>query len=253
MKYVVDGPPDGEVVVLSGSLGSDLRMWDPQIEPLTSAGFRVVRYDHRGHGGSPVPQGPYSLAELAGDLLELLDSLEVRRAHLVGLSLGGMVGMWLGRHAPDRLNRLVLCATSAKLLTPEDWEDRARLVRAEGTVAVADSVVGRWLTDGYRAANPERTAELRAMVESTPAEGYASCCGAIGAMDLTPDLASITAPTLAIFGQQDPATPPDHGQRIADAIPKARLEVLDPGAHLVNVEQAARVSELIVEHLSAKE
>jgi 3-oxoadipate enol-lactonase len=249
LPHLAEGPPDGDVVVLSGSLGSDLRAWDAQVEPLVTAGFRVVRYDHRGHGGSPVPPGPYSLADLGGDVLALLDRLGERRVHWVGLSLGGMVGMWLAQHAPERLRGLVLLCTSARLGPPESWAERAALVRAEGTRAVAATVVGRWLTPGFALTHPETSAELVTMVAGTPAEGYASCCAVIEHLDLEPGLPGITAPTLLVAGAQDPATPPSHLERIAAAVPGARLEVLDPGAHLVNVEQPERTSRLIVDHL----
>jgi 3-oxoadipate enol-lactonase len=252
VNYVDEGPDDGEIVVLSGSLGSTLRMWDPQVEPLLRNGFRVIRYDHRGHGGSPAPDGPYHIAELAGDALALLDRIGARRVHWVGLSLGGMVGMWLASHAADRLRKLVLCCTSAKLGPPDMWRDRAALVRAEGPGAVADASVGRWLTPGFVAANPDTATWLRDMIATTPAEGYASCCTAIEQLDQLADLPSITAPTLVICGAQDPSCPAEgHGWEIANRIPGARLEELSPGAHLVSVEQPGPVSDLIVTWLEA--
>ncbi|WP_246257746.1 3-oxoadipate enol-lactonase [Amycolatopsis anabasis] len=248
LHHVVDGPAGGEVVVLSNSVGSDLRMWDPQVGPLTAAGFRVVRYDQRGHGKSPVPPGPCTIGDLGDDVLALLDSLGAERVRFAGLSLGGMTGMWLAARHPDRISRLVLCCTSARLGPAKMWADRAALVRAEGTGVVAEAGVGRWLTPGFRERNPGRAGELRDMIAATPAEGYASCCGAIERMDLTGELASITAPTLVIAGAEDPATPPEHGRRIADGIPGARLEIVEGAAHLGNVEQPARFSELIIEH-----
>ncbi|GAB3460250.1 bifunctional 3-oxoadipate enol-lactonase/4-carboxymuconolactone decarboxylase PcaDC [Actinophytocola sediminis] len=244
--HQVHGPAHGPVVVLSGSLGSDLRMWDPQVEPLVAAGFRVVRYDHRGHGRSPVPPGPYSLAELAGDLVALLDRLEVARASLVGLSLGGMVGMWLAAHEPARVHRLVLCCTSASLGPPTMWVDRARAARESGMDALADAVVGRWLTP---AADPALAGRLRAMIAGTPAEGYASCCAALETMSIEDDLSSISAPTLVIAGARDQATPPEHGLAITTAVPGAKLAVVDDAAHLGNVERPERFTELILEHL----
>ncbi|MGH3517807.1 MAG: 3-oxoadipate enol-lactonase [Haloechinothrix sp.] len=249
LHYVTDGPANGEVVVLSGSLGSDLRMWEPQVFPLVDAGYRVVRYDHRGHGGSPVPPGPYTLDDLGADVIALIDRLGVPRVHFAGLSLGGMLGMWLGAHHPGRIASLTLCCTSARIDPPEMWADRANLVRAQGTPAVAEAVVERWFTPEWRAANPDRTRYYREMIAATPAEGYASCCTAIENTDLRSWLRSITAPTLVIAGVQDPATPPEHGQRLVDGIEKARLEVLEPAAHLASVERADKVSQLIIEQV----
>jgi 3-oxoadipate enol-lactonase len=248
--HVVTGPQDAPALVLSNSLGATLAMWDPQAEAL-AARFRLVRYDTRGHGESGVPPGPYDIADVGQDLLDLLDHLGVERAHVVGLSLGGMTGMWLGIHAPERLDRLVLLCTSAKLGPPETWSDRARTVRAEGTAAVAEAGVGRWLTERFRAEHPDTAEWLRAMIASQPDEGYAECCGVIERMDQIAALPSIKAPTLVIAGAQDPATPPEHAERIVAGIPDARLEVLDPAAHVANVEQPEAVTRLILEHLEA--
>ncbi|WP_216215967.1 3-oxoadipate enol-lactonase [Amycolatopsis aidingensis] len=249
VHHRAEGPPQGEVVVLSGSLGSDLRMWEPQVQPLVAAGYRVVRYDHRGHGGSPVPPGPYSIADLGGDLLALLDRIGAERAHLAGISLGGMTGMWLAAHAPARVSSLVLCCTSARLGPPRMWAERAATVRERGTGAVAEAVVARWVTEAHARAHPERMAFLREMVAATPAEGYASCCAAIERMDLLAELPAITAPTLVLAGEQDPATPPEHAELIAREVPGARLALVPGAAHLGTLEQQERFTELIVEHL----
>lgn len=249
VDYAVDGSPGGPPVVLSGSLGSDKRMWESQVAALVAAGYRVVRYDHRGHGRSPVPPGPYSLADLGSDVLALFDRLDIRRPHFVGLSLGGMVGMWVGEHAPDRLRSLTLCCTSAELGPPSGWAERATLVRAEGTRAVAVAAVQRWFTPQWRAAHPEHIRHYENMVAATPAEGYASCCAAIETMDIAAQLSRITAPTLVIAGEDDPATPPPHGRRIADTIPRARLETISPAAHLANVELPGMINDLILGHL----
>ncbi|WP_033294751.1 3-oxoadipate enol-lactonase [Amycolatopsis jejuensis] len=244
---VVDGPAAGPVVVLSNSIGSDHRMWEPQVAPLAERGFRVVRYDTRGHGASPVPPGPYDLADLGGDVLGLLDDLDVDRAHFVGLSLGGMVGMWLGTQVPDRLVSLTLCCTSAQLGPPEMWAERARTVRAEGTAAVAEAGVGRWVTPAYAQAHPDRVAYLREMIEAQPDEGYAACCAAIERMDLTGDLAKISVPALVIAGAEDPSTPAEpHGRIIADGIPDARLEIVASAAHLGSYEQPDEFTRLIL-------
>ena len=244
--HEVHGPPDGPVVVLAGALGTDLTMWDAQVDPLVAAGFRVVRYDHRGHGRSPAPPGPYTLAELGGDLVTLLDHLGVARVSLVGLSLGGMVGMWLAAHEPARVERLVLCCTSARLGPPDMWLDRARAARESGMEPLADAAVGRWLTPS---ADPSLAERLRRMVAATPPEGYASCCDAIRTMTVEDDLSAITAPTLVIAGARDQATPPEHARRIVAAIPSARLAVVEEAAHLGNTERPAEFTELILEHL----
>ena len=249
LHYEVTGPADGTPVVLSGSLGSDVRMWEPQVEPLVAAGFRVIRYDHRGHGASPAPAGPYSLPELAADALALLDRLELRRVSWVGLSLGGMVGMWLAEHAPDRLERLVLCCTSAALGPASMWQERATVARTEGMAALAAPVVSRWLTPSFASAHPEMVRWLQEMVASHSPEGYASCCTAIEQMSIVDDLPTITTPTLVIAGEEDPATPPDHAQRIADAVPGARLAVVPDAAHLGNLQQPATFTGLIIDHL----
>jgi 3-oxoadipate enol-lactonase len=246
---IVGGPYDGETVVLSSSLGSDHTMWDAQDSALQAHGFRTVLYHHRGHGGSPVPPGPYTIADLGGDVVALLDSLEIERAHFVGLSLGGMTGMWLAANAPERVESLVLCCTSSRLGPPEGWADRAQAVRRNGTESIADAVVSRWVTPGFAEQFTERFASLKEMLGDTPDDGYAACCGVIEHMDLTGDLPKITAPTLVIAGAEDLATPPEHGQRIADLISGARLEIVDGAAHLGNVEQPARFTQLILDHL----
>lgn len=244
----VAGPSSAPTVVLGPSLGTTLAMWRPQVAALRRE-FRVVAYDHRGHGRSPVPPGPYALGDLAGDLLRLLDGLGLERVHLCGLSLGGMVAMRLATIAPERVDRLALLCTSARLGPATTWNERAATVRERGTAAVAGAAVERWFTTAWAAAHPGAVAEIQAMLLATPREGYAACCEAIAGMDLLGDLAGIRAPTLVVTAAQDPATPPDHGRAIAERIPQARLEILSPAAHLVSVEQAEAVTRLLREHL----
>jgi 3-oxoadipate enol-lactonase len=248
VHHEVSGPPGAPVVLLSNSLGSSLAMWDPQMADLAER-YQVVRYDLRGHGRSPAPDGPYTVPDLVADALALLDRLDVERAHLVGLSLGGMVSLRLATAAPQRVDRMVLCCTSAYLPPASTWYDRAATVRADGVGAVAEAVVGRWLTPAFAAASPALVAELRAMVEATPDEGYASCCEAIATMDLRPWLRDITAPTLLVAGADDPATPVDHAEAIAAELPDARTVVVGPAAHLANVEQPTAVGQHILSHL----
>ncbi len=244
------GPDGSPALLLGGSLGTTRGMWDPQVKALPTD-LRIVAFDHRGHGGSPVPAGPYTIAELGRDVLSLMDRLEITRASYCGLSIGGMVGQWLAANAPERIERLVLICTSAHLPPAETWHGRAAAVRAAGSpAAVADAVVGRWFTPEWAQRNPDAVSRHRQMVSKTPAEGYASCCEAIAEMDLRAGLRRIAAPTLVIAGRQDPATPVEHGEAIAAAVPGARLEVLDDAAHLASVERAAAVNGLIASHLS---
>jgi len=189
------------------------------------------------HGESPVLPGPYEIDDLVDDAIALLDNLDIGRSHIAGLSLGGMVAMRLAARNPERVERLALLCTSAQLGPPQTWAERAATVRAEGTAAVADSVVARWLTDRRRSADPQVTAEIRDMIAATPADGYASCCDAIREMDLRPNLAAISAPTLVIAGADDPSTTLAHLQAIADGIANARLIEIPDCAHLATIDQ----------------
>lgn len=248
LHHELAGPKDAPVLLLGGSLGTTTAMWDDQA-PLAER-VRVVRYDHRGHGRSPAPPGPYEIADLGRDVLALMDDLGLERASHGGVSLGGMVGMWLAATAPERIERLVLICTSAHMPPASAWAERAATVRRAGsTEPVADAVVDRWLTPGYAAARPEVRARLRDMLLSAPAEGYAACCDAIERMDLRPLLGRIEAPTLVISGADDEAAPLEHQQRIADGVPTARHEVVAPAAHIATIERSDEVNALILEHV----
>lgn len=249
VHHVAEGPDDAPVLVLGPSLGTTSAMWDPQV-PALAGRLRVVRYDTRGHGASPVPPGPYEIADLGADVLALLDRLGVERASFCGLSIGGMTGMWLAAHAPERIDRLVLCCTSAHMGPPEMWAQRAATVlETGGTAAIAGPVVERWLTPAFARRHPEIAAHLRAMLESSPPEGYAACCGAIERMDLRADLAAITAPTVVVAGRDDTATPLEHAETITAGIAGARLAVIADAAHVANVEQPEAVTRQILDHV----
>jgi len=249
--HEVAGAPGAPALLLINSLGATVRMWDPQV-PALAARLRVIRFDTRGHGGSPAPPGPYTIADLGADALALLDRLGVQRAHICGLSLGGMIGMWLAAHAPQRVDRLVLCCTSPRFGPPEAWADRAATVRARGVGVIADAVVARWFTPGFARRHPDRVAAARAMLAATPAEGYAACCDVIGRLDLLPDLAGIRAPTLVVAAADDPAAPPGDGSVIAGGIPGARFTVVRDAAHLANLERPDAVTGLVLDHLSSE-
>jgi 3-oxoadipate enol-lactonase len=248
LHHLLDGPEDGSVVVLSNSLGTDLRMWDAQLPALTDR-FRVLRYDQRGHGRSPAPPGPYSIEALGRDALGLIDSLGFERVAFCGCSLGAMTGMWLAINAPERIERLVLISTSAHMPPREMWTDRADLVRAEGMWAVADAAVERWFTSEAPA---EPVAAARAMLLAADPEGYARCCEAIADHDLRDEIGRIAAPTLVVVAADDPATPPDHARLLEAGIEGARLAVLDGGRHLVVMERPDEVTRELLGHLSAE-
>jgi len=248
LHHEITGPPDAPVLLMGGSLGTTLGMWDGQL-PLAER-LRLVRFDHRGHGGSPVPPGPYEIEDLGRDVLELMDRLGVERAHYCGLSIGGMVGMWLGAGAPERIDRLILICTAAHMPPASTWRERIETVLAAGSVEpLADATLGRWLTPEFAAAHPELRDRIRAMLVATSPEGYAACCGAIERMDLRAALPAIRSPTLVISGDRDPSTPVANQVEIARAIPGARHEIVGPAAHLAAVERPEEVNRLIMEHL----
>lgn len=249
LHHLLEGPDDAPVLVMANSLGTTLRMWDEQA-PALREHFRLLRYDHRGHGGSPVPPGPYRIDDLGRDVLALLDRLELERVLFCGLSIGGMVEMWLASEAPERVERLVLCCTSARV-APDVYDSRARTVRAEGVGAVADAVLERWFTPAFHEERPDVVEWAGRMLRGTPAEGYAGCCEAIRDMDLRSRLGEIRALTLVIAGADDPAIPPDHAELLRDSIPEARLEVIPGAAHLANVEQPEALTTAILEHLAS--
>lgn len=249
LHTVVSGAPDGQTVILGPSLGTTLAAWEPQL-PAFERHFKVVRFDHRGHGGSDLVPGPYTISELGTDVLRLVETFS-EPVHYVGTSLGGMLGMWLASHAPERVDRLVLLSTSAFLPPASAWHDRAATVRARGTQAVAQTVVARWFTAVFRQQHPDVVAHYTQQLATVPAEGYAACCEAIAAMDLRSEIGAISAPTLVVVGADDPATPPAHAEEIASRIAGARVAQVGSAAHLANVEQPVEIDRLVLEHLGA--
>jgi 3-oxoadipate enol-lactonase len=250
LHYTEDGRAGGPPLVLLGSLGSTLDMWRPQLAALGER-WRLIRVDHRGHGDSPVPPGPYMVAELAGDVLALLDKLALDRVSVVGLSLGGTIGMYLASEATERLDRLVLCATSAGWPDPSTWDERIEAVKRGGTASIAEATVSRWLTPDYAAEHPDTVAWMRGMVTHTPDVGYLGCCHALREWNHVDRLGVITAPTLLICGIEDPSTPEDpHAAVIATGIPGVRFERVH-AAHLLNVERADEVNKLLTAFLNS--
>ncbi len=223
-------------------------MWEPQVRSLVET-HRVLTYDHRGHGASEVPRGPYTLFDITTDLATLLDDLELDRVSFCGLSMGGAVGMMLAAAAPHRVDRLILACTAARFASREIWEARIETVRAEGVEAIADAVLDRFFTDGFRERSPETVARVRKTLVGTPREGYAGCCEALREHDATDILDLIDAPTLVIAGSVDPSTPPQQGAFLAETIADAGLHVIEGAAHLANVEHPDEFTAALLGHL----
>jgi 3-oxoadipate enol-lactonase len=237
VNYRLDGDGD-RVVLLSGSLGSTLEMWEPQLPALIPR-FGVLRYDHPGHGSSP-PLAETTVSSMAREVLVLLDELGIASVSYCGLSLGGAVGMRLALDEPGRVDKLVLCSTSACFATPQFWQERADTVRRDGIQAVADVVLERWFTPGFRDVR-----RYREMLLSIPAEGYARACEALRDWDARGRLGRISAPTFAIAGAEDPSTPPADLEAIVAEIPGAVLVVVDDARHMVNVERADEFNDAV--------
>ncbi len=248
LHHVSDGPAGAPVLVLSSSLGTTLEMWEPQVARLADR-FRVVRYDRRGHGRSPVATGAATIDDLGGDLVDLLDEVAAERVSFCGLSLGGVEGLWLAVNDPERVERLALCCTAAAFPPRQGWIDRAATVRAQGMEAIADSVLRRWFRLTYHEAHPEVVARFRGILTATPAEGYAVCCGVLADADLTSRLAEITAPTLVLTGSDDPVVTPADGDALAAAITGAGHTVIEGAAHIANVEQPDAFTAALLRHL----
>jgi len=252
IHYLLEGPESGETVMLSHSLASNLEMWDSQVPALVDAGFRVLRYDTRGHGGSDIPSGPYTMEMLAGDVLGLLDSLGIETVHFCGLSMGGMIGQILGARSPERLISLVLSSTSAHMPPAHLWNERIEAVRKGGMESVADATIDRWFTGKGRKEMPERVKNVKDIIMSTPSEGFCACCEAIRDMDLREVLSGIAVPTLVIVGSLDPGTPVSAAEFISSRIESSRLKVIPDAAHFVNVEHPGAFNDELIGFLASR-
>ena len=245
----VEGPADAPALMLSNSLGTNLHMWDDQV-PEFAKHFRVIRYDRRGHGQSDVPPGPYSMERFGRDVISVLDALGIERTNWCGLSMGGMVGQWLGAYAPGRVEKLVLSNTHACYPDPAPWKDRIKFVEEKGLDQLVDANMQRWFTEGFRQRAPETIARMKEMFIATDPKGYIGCCQAIMAMDMRPSNPSISAPTMVIVGAQDAATPPAAGEAIQKQIKGAKLHSID-AAHISNMEQPQAYTKAVLDFLGA--
>jgi 3-oxoadipate enol-lactonase len=234
INYLLEGPAGAPVLMFSNSLGTNYSMWDSQAAEFRKT-LRILRYDTRGHGESAATPGPYSIEQLSKDVLGLLDDLHLERVHFCGLSMGGMIGMWLGVNAPQRLHKLVLCNTGAKIGTSETWNPRIEAVRKGGMKAIASAVIERWFTPAFRTKDSAAVANTQKILEQTNPEGYVACCAAVRDFDYRERVKKIHVPTQVISGAHDPATPPANGRFLAEQIPGARYTELN-AAHLSNIE-----------------
>jgi 3-oxoadipate enol-lactonase len=245
------GGSEGPVLVFCNSLGTDFSMWDVQAARL-GRHFRILRYDARGQGQSPSTAGDFTMEQLGRDVVDLLDTLKLERVHFCGLSMGGMIGMWLGVNVPQRLHRLILCNTAARIGSAEMWNARIATVRKDGMKPVAAAVMERWFTAEFRAAFPERVAKAQAMLENAPPPGYAACCAAIRDMDQRDTVGQIKTPTLIVYGAQDRVTPPSDAEFLEERI-RGSVKVELNAAHLSNVEQPDAFTDAVSSFLSRRE
>ena len=243
----VEGSDNAPVLMLSNSLGTDLHMWDAQM-PAFTRHFRVVRYDRRGHGRSGAPPGPYSIEMLGRDVLAVLDGLGIRKINWCGLSMGGMVGMWLGVNAPDRVDKLVLSNTTARFASKDPWNDRIKIVREKGMDALVELTMERWFTKEFRERADDKLKPLRDTLRKTSPQGYIGCCEAIRDMDQGDSIGAVTAPTLIVAGKHDPATNVEAAEFIRDRIKGSKLAVLE-AAHISNIEQPEAYTNAVLGHL----
>jgi 3-oxoadipate enol-lactonase len=253
LTATLTGPDDAPVVALGTSIGTNQGLWDPQADVLGRR-FRLLRFEFRGHGPagaqSPAPPGPYTIAELGTDVLDVLNRYDLDQVAYCGISLGGMVGMWLAANAPGRITRLALCCTSAFMPPASMWRERAATARAEGLAGLVGPTTGRWFTPSFLEQHPEPVAAVAAMFTGTNPAGYAGCAEAIAAMDQRESIAAITAPTVVIAGADDPSTPPWHGAQLARTIPGAAFTVVRGAAHLANYQDPGPVTAALATHLA---
>lgn len=250
-RVTVDGAPDAPALILSNSLGTTLEMWDPQLAAF-SAHHRVIRYDARGHGGSPITPGPYSIAELGQDVLAVMDALSIAQAAFCGISMGGHTGLWLGIHAGHRFQAIAVCNSAAKIGTAQGWRERVSMVREGGLSSMqslAASSPGRWFSADFVQAQPALVQEAQAWIASIAPHGYAACCGALADSDLREQLGRIVLPTLLVAGMRDPVTTVADAQEMQASIPGAALAVV-LASHLSNLEAPEAFNEAVLRFLS---
>lgn len=249
--YELGGRKDAPVVLLANSVGTNFHVWDPQATALAER-YRVLRYDMRGHGLTDCPAGPYTIAQLSDDARRLLDALGIGSAHVVGLSIGGLVAQSLAAAAPQRVRSLVLCDTANVIGPPSRWDDRIDAVTKGGLASIVDGVLKVWFTAGFLGAHPDIAQGFRTMLSRSPLAGYIACCHALRDADLREDDRKIACPTLVIVGDQDASTSPVAARELCAAIKGAKLEVIANAAHIPTIEQPEALNRLLLEFLDAQ-
>ena len=251
MNYTLDGPASAPVATLSHSLATDLSMWDPQMKALT-ARYRVLRYDTRGHGGTEAPAAAYTLDQLADDARALLQALGIPKTHWIGLSMGGMIGQTLALKSPELFLSLSLCDTSSRIPAEAKplWQDRIKTAQTQGMEPLVEGTIARWFTAPFREQHKDVVDPVRAMIRRTPPQGYAGCCHAISALDLTDRLPALKLPTLIVVGEEDQGTPVAASQAIQAKIAGSQLEILKSAAHLANMEQPEAFTKAVTSFLA---
>ena len=251
LHYQLEGREDGPPLLFSNSLGTNLGMWDRQAAEAAGLGFRVIRYDQRGHGQSATPPGNATIERLGRDVLELLDALDIEKTAYCGLSLGGMTGIWLGMHHSRRFSRMAICNASVWMPPREMWDGRIQTVSERGMEAIVEAVLERWFTPGFRETNTDEVERVRAMFLGVDPAGYSACCAAVRDMDLRDRLGLIEAPVLVVVGARDPATTPDQARYIVERVPGAQKEVLE-SAHLSNIERPDDFNRVVLGFLAGE-
>jgi len=240
------GDPQAPAVVFSNSLGTILEMWQPQVAVFAEQ-YRVVCYDTRGHGGSPVTSGPYNFEMLGQDVLAIMDALEIEQAAFCGISMGGHTGLWLALHAAERFKAVAVCNSAAKIGTQQAWSERAQMLRTGGMQAMellAETAPERWFTPEFIGQHEAVVKEMQAILAEQPPLGYAACCDALGSSDLRDQIASIRTPTLLLTGDADPVTTVADATAMHQAIEQSELAVI-PASHLSNIEAPAEFNRVI--------
>jgi 3-oxoadipate enol-lactonase len=252
INYRFDGPKDGPVVMFSNSLISNYTMWDDQIEAITNASYRMLRYDTRGHGGTDAPSDPYSITMFAEDVVGLLDALGLDKVHFVGLSMGGFIAQLMGANHPDRVHSLAFCDTACVMPTLELWNDRIAQAEKGGTQVLADATLGRWFTADYHESNPKEVALVREMINASNLTGYIGCARAIRDMSQCDVLGQIKTPTIVIVGEEDPACPVASAKVLHERVEGSELAIIKGAAHLPNIQKRDNFNSVLLGFLNAR-